>query len=703
MQHAWPLALFSILAPAALAAGAKADPVAKVVELLQRLGDKIGQEGEAEARSFSAYTNWCSTAVKNTDFELKTATAQKTKLEARIGELTSDAALSNAKIQELAAAVSASTSELANSTRIREQERSEFVAGEEELLTVIDTLTRAGDALDQELKKNPAVLAQLDNPDVAMMLQSLEMVVAASALSVRDPQALLSLAHSGRAPTADELEPAATSANLVEVLQDLRKRADTQLQELRKAERNTKHDYAMLRKALESRAKADAKDLEQEKSARAAAEQAKAVAQGELEVASRELAGAERELAATRASCLQVAADHEATVAARAEELHVIGQAIGTLLAKTSGAVQQAYSFLQVSVSDRQPGDRSRLQAGPAAAQVIGTVRRLAKQHGSPALAQLASRIEAAVRYGSAGGEDPLAKVKGLVRDLIEQLQQEAEAEQTEKAYCDAEMSKTEAKRGQMDDRTSQLTASLDQAVAQSAALNRQVAELQRELASVAREQEEIGAIRQQAHGNYVTAKGDLQEGLAAIRQALNVLREYYANAEPALIEDDTHFSSMMQPEPQRHSKASGPGGSIIGLLEMIESDFANNLAKEEAEEVDAQSAYERVTQENRVATATKERDAKYKLQESKSLEKTITEMSSDKESVGTELAAVLEYAGKLRERCVAKPETFEDRRARREAEISGLEEALETLRSPEPSLVQRRLRGEGGAISPGV
>merc|ERR550537_561699 len=94
----------------------------------------------------------------------------------------------------------------------------------------------------------------------------------------------------------------------------------------------------------------------------------------------------------------------------------------------------------------------------------------------------------------------------------------------------------------------------------------------------------------------------------------------------------------------------------------------------------DAASEYEKTTQENKVTKAMKEQDVKYKNQEAASLDKTISELSSDRDNTNNELAAVNEYYGQIRERCIAKPETYEQRRARREADINGLKEALSIL-----------------------
>merc|ERR1719207_156173 len=113
------------------------------------------------------------------------------------------------------------------------------------------------------------------------------------------------------------------------------------------------------------------------------------------------------------------------------------------------------------------------------------------------------------------------------------------------------------------------------------------------------------------------------------------------------------------------------------------------------ADEATAQSAYDRGTRANEITKATKEQDVKYKTKESTELDSTVAEASSDKEGAATELAAILEYNSKLLSMCVAKPESYEERAARREAEIAGLKEALQIL-AGEAVLLQKgaALRG---------
>merc|ERR1719272_2592572 len=153
----------------------------------------------------------------------------------------------------------------------------------------------------------------------------------------------------------------------------------------------------------------------------------------------------------------------------------------------------------------------------------------------------------------------------------------------------------------------------------------------------------------------------------------------------------------LQQPQPPAgHSKGGGAGGSIISILEVCEADFSKELAAVESTEADAVAAYDKMTQENKITKMTKDQDVKYKTAEHKGLDKAVAEHNGDKAGLQTELDAVLEYSGKLNSRCIAKPESYESRKAKREAEIAGLKDALQILES-ETAFVQRPHRLQTG------
>merc|ERR1712079_637752 len=105
-----------------------------------------------------------------------------------------------------------------------------------------------------------------------------------------------------------------------------------------------------------------------------------------------------------------------------------------------------------------------------------------------------------------------------------------------------------------------------------------------------------------------------------------------------------------------------------------------------------AQASYDQETKDNEIEKVTKEQDIKYKNEEATGLDKATAEASSDKSGVQEELDAVLEYLKGIEDRCIAKPETYEERVRRRDAELAGLREGLSILES-ETSFLQRKAR----------
>merc|ERR1719272_2044318 len=222
-----------------------------------------------------------------------------------------------------------------------------------------------------------------------------------------------------------------------------------------------------------------------------------------------------------------------------------------------------------------------------AGKEVVTLVKQLAQDNGSKSLAQLASRISAVMQFGAGAGADPFAKVKGLLEAMISKLQKEADDASEEKAYCDEQMTKTEAKKGDLEEDGDKLNVKIDEATSGSAGLKKDVTVLQAELADLAKEQAEMDKMRSDSHAEYMDAKKDLELGLGGVRKALGVLRDYYGGgaASASMIQSSGDFEAMMQQPamPEQHEKSSGAGGSIIGMLEVVESDFAKDLATEEA------------------------------------------------------------------------------------------------------------------------
>merc|ERR1719408_853679 len=111
--------LLAVLASAHMAEAAKENPLGAVISLLDELAAKVTADGEAEAKAYHEYVEWCDDASANTRFQIKTATAQKGKLEASIAELSSDIEVATSKIEDLAGSIAEGDKELKDATLVR--------------------------------------------------------------------------------------------------------------------------------------------------------------------------------------------------------------------------------------------------------------------------------------------------------------------------------------------------------------------------------------------------------------------------------------------------------------------------------------------------------------------------------------------------------------------------------------------------------
>merc|ERR1719387_1974721 len=99
------------------------------------------------------------------------------------------------------------------------------------------------------------------------------------------------------------------------------------------------------------------------------------------------------------------------------------------------------------------------------------------------------------IRYGNRVGQDPFAKVKGLISDLISKLEADAESDASHHAYCEKEMSETKEKKEDKTGEIEKLSTKIDQMSAKSSLLKEETAALQKALAELAAAQAEMDKV----------------------------------------------------------------------------------------------------------------------------------------------------------------------------------------------------------------
>jgi chromosome segregation ATPase len=642
------------------AVAVEVNPIEKVVQMMADLEQKIIGEGNACQKTYDEFAEWCEDRSKDLGFEIKTGKAEVADLSATIQDETAKIDASTSKIDDLAGDIASDEADLKAATKIREKEAADFAAEEKELTTVIDMLQRAIAILEKEMAGGASMM-QLKS--ASNLEQALEVMVRASAISQADSTKLTAMVQMQSddsdsdmgAPDAAVYE--SKSGGIVDTLNGLLEKAEGQLDSATKAETSNKNKFDMLKQSLLDEIKFATKDMDETKKSLAEAGEIKAAAEGDLAVTQKALSEDITALGDLHQDCMTKAQDFEAETTSRGEELKALAMAKKAVKDSTGGASEQTYSFVQL----RSATDLKNFE-------VVRMIKDLARKQNAPALAQLASRMSSAIRLNH--GADVFAKIKAMISDMVEKLEKE-QAEAAElKQWCDKEIAETTAKQEDSTATFEKLSTKIDSKTSQSKKLKEEVATLQKELAELARSQAEMDKIRSEEKEIYEKNKPELEAGLKGIKLALKILNDYYAKADKS------------------HGSSDGAGSGIIGMLEVIESDFTKGLTEMVAAEQMAAAGYEKETKENAIEKTTKNQDVKYKTKEAASLDKAVAELSTDLEGVQAELEAVNEYLASLEKKCTYKVESYEERKARREAEITGLKEALEILES-ETALMQ--------------
>merc|ERR1712073_284949 len=286
------------------------------------------------------------------------------------------------------------------------------------------------------------------------------------------------------------------------------------------------------------------------------------------------------------------------------------------------------------------------------------------QSHAAAYLKEVAKRLNSRVLLAVAdrAAADPFRKVKKMIKDLITRLMEEANEEAEHKGWCDTELSTNEQTRKEKTEAVETLHAEIDQLEASIAKLTEEIADLTEAVAALDAAMAKATTIRQEEKAeNELTIK-DSQEAQTAVAQALTVLKEFYAKAgeATALLQQPEIFDSP-------YKGMQSENGGVVGMLEVIESDFARLEADTKAAEATAQKEYDTFMTDSKVDKAQKSTDIEHKTAKKQDESQALTVKTEDLEGTQKELDAALAYFDKLKPSCVDAGVSYEDRVARRE------------------------------------
>jgi len=374
-------------------------------------------------------------------------------------------------------------------------------------------------------------------------------------------------------------------------------------------------------------------------------------------------------LADFSADCRQEAADYKEETKSRALEVEA--------LSKAKAALQESMpaSFLQLQEVKSVIHTTQDLHHF----EVVRLGRSLGKANNDQQLVLLSRRIDSVLRSESGAGADVFGKIKQMISDMIGNMEKNLQEEASKKAYCDTEMAKSNAKKDDKSGEIEDVATKIDKTASKSAVLKQQVTKIQEALTKLATTEAEMTKLRQSEKALFEKGEPETVQGLQGVKTAINALKNFYKGSVKST--DDTR---------------TGAAGGIIGRLEDAESDMAMELSEMRATERTRVADFEKDMKDMKLEKVSKDQDVKYKTEEVKRLDSELLQLDSDKSSLGTEMSAIKEFHQGLEAECIVAPESFAEKKAKKQQEIDGLKSALEVISDstePATALLQRHTK----------
>jgi hypothetical protein len=671
-----------MVASAAYSGRAEVTPVQKVVELLNEMLSKGKTAKQEEQVQFAAFKQFCDDTTVEKKKAVEAAAETIDMLKANIQKYTADAAQLTKEIAGHDADIAAWGGDEKAATKVREIEHADYEAMHEDYSESEDALRRAIEVLKkQAYSRAQASLTQVVNLNLIP-------AEARKAIDLFLQQGFDEEPLAVSAPEAAGYE--FQSHGIVELLEKLLDKFIDEKTTLEKEEMNGKHAYEILMQDLKAQIDQATTERGEKAEIKAKKLQAKADDEGSLQDTTSTMEADQKYLDDLTATCESKASDYEQRQHMRGDEIEAIGKAIEILSSeKVSGSAEKYLPSALVQAKGNGRTQAKGARPSTALAQLRSASHSPTQERAAQFLASKAGQINSRILSTLAMRvkDDPFDKVKKLIKDLIVRLMQEANEEASHKAWCDTELSTNEQTRTEKTAAVETLHAEIDEITASIAKLSEDLTGLHKAVADLATAMAEATKVRQEEKATNEETIKDSKEAQTAVAQALTVLQEFYATAgeATALVQRKGH-QQKKQPAifDSPYTGMQAESGGIIGMLQVVESDFGRLEAETTASEATSQKFYDEFMTDSKVDKAQKTKDIEHKEAKKQDQEQALVMKGQDLEGTQKELDAALAYFDKLKPSCVDAGTSYDDRVARRKEEIESLQEALRILNGEE-------------------
>jgi len=651
---------------------AQANPIRKVVTMLQAMEKKVTAEGAKEQELFDKYMCYC----KNSGGDLAKSIGDA---DTKVPQLGADIKEGEAKLVQLKEDLkqhqvdrSAAKQAVADATTLREKEAGEYAKEANEASANIAALNKAVTALT-----NGMAGGFLQTAGASRLLK----VVAAQDIDEEDRKTL-------QAFLQGSTEYAPSSGQITGILKTMGDEMTKSFNEAKAAE-----DAAIA--AFTSLVAAKTKEI----NALTAALETKMTRSGELAV---EIVQMKNDLSDTEAALIQDQAflkDMEANCAKKQAEWSTIVETRNQELSTLADTIKvlndddalelfkkalpgASAAFVQLSVN-----------TDSARAKALAAIRKAGK---SPQLDFIAMAIQ-----GKKIGFDKVIK---MIDEMAATLKKEQLDDDHKKEYCAAQFDMADDKKKGLERAVSDLDTAIEDAKegittkkAEIEALGTSIKKLDKSVAEATEQRKE----ENEDYTELMASDSAAKEILGFAKNRLNKFynpKLYKAPAAPAaeavFAAVSEHGVAKPAPPPEApgaYKKKSGESGGVIAMIDLLVKDLDKEMTVATAEETDAQGDYEGMMKDS----AAKRADDSKTLADSQGtladLEASLQSSTENKASTNKELGATVQYISSLHAECDWLIQYFEIRKEARTSEIDALGKAKAVLSGADFSLVQTK------------
>jgi len=668
--------LFALALPSPLQAAeehAAANPIRKVVNMLQMMQKKVEAEGEKEQELFDKFMCYCKNSGGELSAQIADAETKVSELPSAVEEAVGQLGQLKEDLKKAQTDRTSAKAAIAEATAIREKEASEFASLSSELKTNIGALTKAIDAIKHGM--GGAFL----QTEAASTLKNL----------VENDQKMLDVDREDL--TAFLSDGTQNAGAIVGILSQMQDTMNANLADATASEEESV-------KAFDTLVAAKTKEIE----ALTASIEDKTSAIGELGVQivqmKEDLSDAEdglmddkKFLADLEKNCATKEKEWAEICKLRSEELLALADTIKMLndddalelFKKTLPGSSASFMQMQVSAASM----RSQALALLESAKSVKKDDR-----------QRLDYIMLAIR-GKKFGFD---KVLKMIDDMVDLLKTEQQDDNDKKEYCEMQLDTADDKKKALERTEGKLEAAIAESKDTIATLTDEIAALQKGIVDLDKNVAEATEQRKEENSDYTTLMANDAAAKDILAMAKNRLNKFYnpkLYKEPAasFVQVSMHKGLDAPPAapeaPKAFSKKSEESTGVIAMIDGCIKDLDTEMTEAETEEKLSQEEYEELMADSSAKRAADSKSITAKEGEKAATEKALTDDEAEHSSTVKELMATHEYIGSLHGECDWLIKYFDVRKEARAGEIDSLKKAKAVLSGADFSLVQTQSR----------